>query len=225
MPPILTESPVTASMSGAPSRLTEISRTWSGPPVRTLQQPAFEAACALLMRLVEADYAPTLLIGIRTGGMFVAEAMVRARAAPLPVLPLTCRRPATGVKARMPLLRTAVASLPRSVADLTRRLEHRWFSMRRLDRHQPQDIDLSEAEAISAWLRKAPHPARILVADDAVDSGVTLQTVLQELREIGRRGTELRSAAITQTLPDPHVAPNYVLWRETLCRFPWSLDA
>ena len=66
---------------------------------------------------------------------------------------------------------------------------------------------------------------RILVADDAVDSGVTLQTVLQELREIACRGTELRSVAITQTLPDPHVAPNYVLWRETLCRFPWSLDA
>jgi uncharacterized protein len=225
MPPILTENLVTTAMPGASSHFTETSQSWSGPPLRTLQQPAFEAACALLMRLVEADYAPTLIIGIRTGGLVVAEAMVRARAAPLPVLPLTCRRPGTNAKARVPLLRTAVASLPRSVADLTRRLEHRWFSTRRLDQYQPQDIDRAEAEAIKNWLRKSPHPARILVADDAVDSGVTLQTVLQAVREIGRRGMEFRSAAITQTLPHPHVAPNYVLWRETLCRFPWSLDA
>jgi hypoxanthine phosphoribosyltransferase len=225
MPPILTESPVTTAIPDVSSRFTETTRSWSGPPLRTLQQPAFEAACALLMRLVEADYAPTLIIGIRTGGWFVAEAMVRAAAVPLPVLPLTCRRPSTNAKAKVPLLRTAVASLPRSVTDLTRRLEHRWLSTRRLHQDQPQNIDRSEAEAITAWLRKSPHPARILVADDAVDSGVTLQTVLQALREIGRRGMELRSAAITQTMPHPHVAPNYVLWRETLCRFPWSLDA
>jgi hypoxanthine phosphoribosyltransferase len=225
MPPILTESSVTASMPEASSRFTETSRPWSGPPLRTLQQPAFEAACALLMRLVEADYAPTLIIGIRTGGWVVAEAMVRARAMPLPVLPLTCRRPGTNTKTRVPLLRTAVASLPRPVADLTRRLEHRWFSARRLHQHQPQNIDRAEAEAIKAWLRKSTQPARILVADDAVDSGVTLQTVLQALREVGRRGMELRSAAITQTLAQPHVTPNYVLWRDTLCRFPWSLDA
>jgi hypoxanthine phosphoribosyltransferase len=143
----------------------------------------------------------------------------------LPVLPLTCRRPSTGAKARVPLLRTAVASLPRPVADLTRRLEHRWLSARRLDQYRPQNIDWAEAEAIQAWLRKSPQPARVLVADDAVDSGVTLQTVLQALQEIGRRGMELRSAVITQTLARPHVTPNYVLWRDTLCRFPWSLDA
>jgi uncharacterized protein len=225
MPPILTESAVTTAIPDVSSRFTETNRPWSGPPLRTLQQPAFEAACALLMRLVEADYAPTLIIGIRTGGMVVAEAMVRAAAVPLPVLPLTCRRPSTNAKAKVPLLRTAVASLPRSVTDLTRRLEHRWLSARRIHHDQPQNIDRTEAEAIRTWLRKTPHPARILVADDAVDSGVTLQTVLQTLREIGRRGMVLRSAAITQTMPNPLVVPNYVLWRETLCRFPWSLDA
>ena len=40
--------------------------------------------------MVEADYAPTLVVGIRHGGFEVAESMVRAASASLPVLPVTC---------------------------------------------------------------------------------------------------------------------------------------
>ena len=33
------------------------------------------------------------------------------------------------------------------------------------------------------------------------------------------------SAAITQTLENPKARPHYVLFHNTLCRFPWSFDA
>ena len=52
-------------------------RSKFGPPVSTLHQPAFDSACAELMRLVEADYSPTLVVGIRTGGLVVAQSMIR----------------------------------------------------------------------------------------------------------------------------------------------------
>ena len=71
------------------------SATWLGPPLLTLQGPDFDRACADLVRLVEADYAPTLIIGIRTGGLIVAQAMADAASSRLPVLPLTCRRVTT----------------------------------------------------------------------------------------------------------------------------------
>ena len=61
------------------------SATWLGPPLLTLQGPDFDRACADLMRLVEADYAPTLIVGIRTGGLIVAEAMALAATPRLPV--------------------------------------------------------------------------------------------------------------------------------------------
>lgn len=214
-----------ADISGVSTHLAEPSRSWFGPPLRTLRQPAFDAACAALMRLVEADYAPTLIVGIRTGGLIVAEAMAHARSDALPVLPLTSRRTSTGRKMRLPGLRTSIANLPRPLADLTRRLEHQWVTTRRVHRDQQQKIDRTEADAIAAWLRTSPQRGRILVTDDAVDSGVTLATVLQTLQDIDHPGMELRAAVITQTLPNPRVVPDYVLWRGTLCRFPWSLDA
>ena len=49
--------------------------------------------------------------------------------------------------------------------------------------------------------------------------------VLRTLREVCPPATELRAAAITVTLDDPVVEPDYALYRGVLCRFPWSFDA
>jgi hypothetical protein len=64
--------------------------SWLGPPLATLHEPAFAIACAKLMRLVEADITPTMVVGIRTGGLIVARAMVRAATVDLRLRP---RRP------------------------------------------------------------------------------------------------------------------------------------
>jgi pyrimidine operon attenuation protein/uracil phosphoribosyltransferase len=198
---------------------------WPGPPLRTLEQDAFETACTDLMRIVEQDFQPSLVVGIRTGGWIVAQAMARGSARVIPVLPLTCRRNSTGLKSRVPMLRHVLTALPRPVLDLLRRVEHRTVSASRGRRMPVQATDNAEAEAISRHVAALAPPGRVLVADDAVDSGVTLRTVLHVLSVICRPGTEFRSAAITQTLDNPVVAPDYVLFRGTLCRFPWSFDA
>ena len=175
------------------------------------------------MRLVERDFSPGLLVGVRTGGLAVAEAMVRAAAAAPPVLPLTCRRPGTKLKSRLPGLKAVLSALPEPLLDAMRQAEHRLVSTRRKHANPPS-VDLEEAAAIGAWLAKTPCP-RVLVADDAVDSGATLAAVLSVLRTVSPPATELRTAAITVTLPDPVVEPDYTLYRGVLCRFPWSFDA
>jgi hypoxanthine-guanine phosphoribosyltransferase len=78
---------------------------------------------------------------------------------------------------------------------------------------------------VASALNERSEPPHVLVADDAIDSGVTLATVLGLLREVCPRGSDIRSAVITQTLMDPVVRPDYVLFQCTLCRFPWSFDA
>jgi hypoxanthine phosphoribosyltransferase len=198
---------------------------WLGPPLTTLRQPAFDAACMKLMRLVEADFTPTVVVGIRTGGLTVAHAMVLAAATKLRVLPITCQRAATTRKGRLPWLRPLLAALPRPLVDLLRRLEHRLLITRRARTPTTQPIDRAEAAAIATMLATSTEAPRVLVADDAVDSGVTLMTVLRLLRETCPPETEIRSAAITQTLEHPAVRPDYVLYRGLLCRFPWSFDA
>src|SRR5262249_44626610 len=103
------------------------------PRVVTLFGPAFDRACADLMRLVEADYAQTLCSGPRPGGLSVPQAMAAAARSDIPVLPLTCRRSTTAAKSRLPLLRTILGALPRQVVDLLRQMEHRFVALGQMD--------------------------------------------------------------------------------------------
>ena len=64
--------------------------------VRTVGRERFAAGCGELWDLANATFRPRLVIGIRSGGWWVAEAMRTARDVPGVVfLPLTCRRPGT----------------------------------------------------------------------------------------------------------------------------------
>jgi hypoxanthine phosphoribosyltransferase len=193
--------------------------------VRTLDQSAFETACSGLMRMVAASYAPTLLVGIRTGGLVVAESMARAAWAPLPVLPLTCQRAGTATKSRLPFLHQVLGVLPRGAVDALRVLEHRVMSPRRKKQARAPDVDHAEAGVIGARLAAMQGEHRLLVVDDAVDSGLTLATVTHLLRAICPAQTDIRSAVITVTLEAPRAEPDFALYRGVLCRFPWSFDA
>ncbi len=193
--------------------------------VHNLDTDAFESACAALMQRVLHDFRPDLLVGIRTGGIVVAEAMARAAPAAIPLMPLTCRRTSTGVKSRLKLLPAILTALPRPAVDGLRWLEHHLLTARRKTQARVQHIDHAEAAAIGRHLAQASVALRVLVVDDAVDSGVTLATVLRLLREASPRDTQFRSAVVTVTLAQPLAEPDFALYRNILCRFPWSFDA
>jgi hypoxanthine phosphoribosyltransferase len=123
------------------------------------------------------------------------------------------------------MLRTILGKLPRSVVDLLRRIEHSLVTTGRAQDGRRQEVDSAEVAALTQQLAALSMPVRALVADDAVDSGTTLATVLSLLGDICPAGSEIRSAAITQTLENPVARPDYVLLCGTLCRFPWSFDA
>ena len=48
---------------------------------------------------------------------------------------------------------------------------------------------------------------------------------IEAVRGVASPGSTIRTAAITVTSPLPLAAPDLVLYRGWLCRFPWSLDA
>jgi hypoxanthine phosphoribosyltransferase len=194
--------------------------------INNLTRERFESACAALMHQVLEQFRPDLIVGIRTGGLVVAEAMACAAPAAIPVLPLTCRRASTGVKSRIKVLPAVLAALPRPALDGLRWLEHRLLSARRRTQNRMQHIDYAEAAAIGHHLAaQGSRSPQVLVVDDAVDSGVTLATVLSLLREASPADTQFRSAVVTVTLAQPLAEPDFVLYRGILCRFPWSFDA
>src|ERR1700719_810658 len=63
--------------------------------VVSFDRKQFDEVCAELMRRVTDERRPDVLIGIRTGGLVVAESMARAAGGALPVLAVTCRRPSS----------------------------------------------------------------------------------------------------------------------------------
>jgi hypoxanthine phosphoribosyltransferase len=193
--------------------------------VHNLDQGKFDSACAVLMHQVLQDFRPDLLVGIRTGGLVVAEAMARAAPNAIPVMLLTCRRASTGVKSRFKLLPAILSALPRPAVDCLRWLEHHLLTSRRRTPGTMQHVDTAEAAAIARRLAQNAAPSRLLVVDDAVDSGVTLATVLRLMRETCPPDAQFRSAVVTVTMSQPLAEPDYVLYRGVLCRFPWSFDA
>jgi adenine/guanine phosphoribosyltransferase-like PRPP-binding protein len=196
-----------------------------GLAVATLTRSAFTTICADLIRIVEGDFDPGLVIGIRTGGLIVANAMARAGAGTPMVVPITCRRPSTTVKARVPMLRRVLSSLPPPMVDLMRRVEHQWLIAPTARKPSGRFVDPGDVAAVAEAIDAMSCRPSILVVDDAVDSGATLLAVLNTLRRFCPPEADIRTAAVTQTLAEPMVRPDYVIFRGVLCRFPWSFDA
>lgn len=192
--------------------------------VMTLGQEAFRDACISLLERAAGDGGmPDILVGIRSGGMHVAEAMASVLPLGTEVLGITCRRPGTGNKQRLALATNLLRRLPRGMTDRMRVIEHH-MAARRTRAAVPSQLDQVELMAISAAMAVRPT-GRLLVVDDAVDSGATLAQVLSALRELAPPELEIISAAITVTMQNPLVQPDHALHRFVLCRFPWSFDA
>jgi hypoxanthine phosphoribosyltransferase len=186
----------------------------------------FDEVCAELMRHVTDDHRPDVLVGIRTGGLVVAESMARAAGGALPVLAVTCRRPSSRHKPTSSRVRHLVAQLPRPLLDQLRLVEHAILTRRPPSApHDDYRFDEREMHDLDAWLASSGEQPSMLIVDDAVDSGTTLSVVLGAIRGRAPRGAAIRSAAITVTTERPLAWPDYTLYHRQLCRFPWSLDA
>jgi hypoxanthine phosphoribosyltransferase len=194
-------------------------------PVISLDSQDFDAVCADLMATVHRDMAPDLVVGIPTGGAYVAEAMTKAAQTDLTVLELTCRRPSSKLK-KGSSLKKMLTRLPRPVVDHLRVIEHAVLT-RKPPRPPEQGYQFlkDELERIADWFAAARRPASVLVVDDAIDSGATLLQVSDMLRSMAPHGTTIRSAVVTVTTDRPLVWPDYTMFHRQLCRFPWSLDA
>src|SRR5260221_9041712 len=142
--------------------------------VVSLDRKSFDEVCAELMRLVNRDRRPDVLIGIRTGGLVVAESMAKAAGGDLPVLAMTCRRPSSRHKPKSSTMRRLVANLPRPVLDQLRVMEHALLTRRAPPPPGQFHFGESELERLEAWVAAAGGRPSPLFVCDAVVSRPTL---------------------------------------------------
>lgn len=179
--------------------------------VRTLDAETFRCECHRLEREVCKDFSPDLVVGIANGGVHVAAEMFDG----VSHEQVKSQRPGTRKKEQKEWLFGILRRMPHFVSDVLRVVEA-W----RVSRSKP-----------SAKLRSVTVPdevsnyQRILVVDDACDTGHTLRDVMSAVRSKAP-DAELQSAVITVTCYKPVIMPDYFLYHnQTLIRFPWSKDA
>lgn len=192
--------------------------------VMTFNEAALQANAGRLLHMVRgAGFVPELVIGIRTGGYVVAEKMKPLLDPSVAILPFTCRRPGTKRKSK-PGVKLLLRYLPYMLADRLRVVEH---LLRMARKSSPSSLALApdgaESDAIAAQIKALGTTPKILIVDDAVDSGRTLAAVEDAIRALAPSAT-VKSAAITVTMPTPIRNPEFSLYRYALCRFPWSFD-
>lgn len=188
--------------------------------VITLEDKAFSQACAdLAAQVLASGYRYDLLVGIATGGAIVAREM------PAPQrVEVRRQRPSTRAKQR--LAGRLLRHMPRPLSDRLRVAESRLYALM-ARHHKPAvpevTLDENTLATLGALTGRDRKP-RILIVDDAVDSGATMLGVLRAVASAAP-GAEIRTAAITQTRDNPLSRPDYLHFAErVLVRFPWSAD-
>ena len=165
--------------------------------------------------MVESGFYPDMVVSIRSGGMFVGNKMftdIRHRSTLL-------QRPSTAGKKRF--VAAIVRNLPRFVQNSLRIVEALVHGRKKARR-----ISGGDRPKIHIPFGPSERARKILVVDDAVDSGYTLSHVLEAFKAVLPAGAEVRSAVITVTTDDPLVMPDIYLYNDkTLVRFPWAMDA
>lgn len=149
------------------------------------------------------------VVGIQRGGHFVAQSFLKnfSNENYHEYADVKVQRPST--KHKTPRLSRLLKLLPYSVLDFLRKIE---------------SCILANKKQECLQLNLNLKGRSFLVIDDAVDSGVTMRSVVDSLRR-GNPGAEIHTACITITTAHPAIVPDYYVFNnKTLVRFPWASD-
>ena len=165
------------------------------------------------MRLEETarSFGPDLIVAIANGGIPIAQLLFPST----PHCKIECHRQSTAVKSRYSLIWSIIRRLPLKVKDFMRIAEAKLLK---------RNARSTEVYIPPEAMRMIERSHRVLLVDDAVDSGTTLKQIINRIGEIqGERS--VASAVITVTTAIPAVMPEFYLYNDsTLIRFPWAKD-
>ncbi len=190
----------------------------------TLEEAALASASLRLFdKVLASSYDPTHIVAIASGGVHVAKPMASRADPSVAFVEVLAQRPSTARKRASPIARI-LRRLPYFVTDRLRLLEA-WLLERLYGREPVEELEeLSEPAAAQLAGIPADKDVRVLVVDDAVDSGSTLYRVVGGLAHVKTAGGEVRSAVLTVTGPRPLIRPDFYLFERVICRCPWSYD-
>jgi hypoxanthine phosphoribosyltransferase len=193
-------------------------------PVMTLTPEGLSTRSReLWTRIHTQGFEPHAVVGIAEGGARVVEAMRLPDH--LPVFTCTLRRPSTERKRAHTGSLSVLRRLPYGVSDRIRQIEDLTLRLRSQPTREPSPtLVASVREIVDSVTQNGLR--RVVVVDDALDSGSTMACVMALLRQGLPREADVRSAVLTVTRDRSQllIQPDFSLYERVLVRFPWSLD-
>lgn len=191
--------------------------------VLTLDTVAFDQHAAQLAQIIEKDLHFDALVGIRRGGTFVCDALCKhfPKERYGSRYDVALQRPST--KKKNGTISKILKHLPTNILDIMRMTESKILAFHRKIKGTPATPKVNIPTGLETILKTVDIP-KILIIDDAIDSGDTLFAISKTLKELNPN-VIIRIAVITVTTLTPRIDANYALYRNrTLIRFPWSND-
>ena len=189
--------------------------------VVNFDQEVFESFLDEKLKDFLIENSSVLIIGIKEGGIPIAELVKsnkkKKTSIQLDFITIKSQRPSTKSKKKSSivkyLLKNLFKVLPQFFLNQVRIYEHKFLmNNKNQDREVnfPQNLNFIKYD-------------KILVVDDAVDSGYTLKNVVEKL-EKNNSSAKIYSLAVVVTDKNAVKIPDYYLYSDVLIRFPWSLD-
>lgn len=166
-------------------------------------------------------YTPTHYVAIARAGVHVVDSMGVVGGN---IQRVRVSRPSTPGKQKSKVISMLLLKVPYSITNIVRRIEHFWLNTKRISKNEEANSDVMASLVKHFSAMDYPEGSKVLVVDDAVDSGNTLSIVKRTLNEVFGDAIQVRTAVIVVTTKSPQEFPDYYLMRDKLCRFPWSSD-
>ncbi len=163
----------------------------------------------LAKKIETQGYVPDHILYIERAGILIAYEM--SKYFNRPVSGIISRRSGSRFKSSLKFI---LRILPRFMTHFLRRIElsssiHNVNSKRSIICHKPLP----------------PKNKKILLVDDAIDTGHSIEAVHNWLKTHDYNLSFVKTTVLTTTGKKAHISADYTLLKETICAFPWSYDS
>lgn len=183
--------------------------------VLTLNSESLDLHCEnLYNKIRKSGFNPDLILGVKTGGAKIAEIIFSINKLENCKLDFChpIRQSSLNKKNRF---KNNLKSLPLPLLNILRIIEAKLLFKKKV-RDNFFKIEFPE---------KITNYQKILIVDDAVDTGATLKEIIKIIKQNNPDST-IKTAVLAVTSKNPIYKPDFSIFNNhTLIRFPWSIDA
>ena len=176
----------------------------------------------LAQKVLTSSWEPELIIGIRTGGIYVAQPLYEeiSQHYESQYNTVSLSRISTQRKKKINISKI-LKKLPYFLLDFLRNLEVLLFEKTKTKQYVPnREKEINITPELEEQISSS---SKILLVDDAVDTGTTLLAIKNKLLSINPDMT-VKTAVLTITHKTSFIDTDFYIYNRVLLRCPWSED-